>query len=110
GLSTRSLHDALPICFEEPPTLTIRGMAEAIREQGFVERTMAFINETVALAKPATFVMRSCRQPQAMWIPATREVVFCYELLDAYAAMSLERRGERRGLGLTAPPDVSDVD
>ena len=96
--------------FEAPPTLTSRRMAEAIRKQGFVERTIAFFNETVALEKPATFVMRSCRQPQAMWIPAARELVFCYELLDAYAAMSLERRGERGGLGLTAPPDVSDAD
>ncbi len=98
------------IRFEEPPTLTSRRMAAAIRKQGFVERTIAFFNETVALEEPATFVMRSCRQPQAMWIPAARELVLCYELLDAYAAMSLERRAERGGPRLTEPPESSRSD
>lgn len=96
--------------FEAPPTLTSRRMLDAIRKQGFVERTIAFFNETVALEKPATFVMRSCKQPQAMWVPATRELVFCYELLDAYAAMSLERRAEPGGPRLTSPPDASSGD
>jgi hypothetical protein len=94
------------IRFEQPPTRTSERMLAAIREEGFVERTLEFFNQVVALDAPATFVMRSCRQPQAMWVPATRELVFCYELLDAYAAMSLERRAEPAdALRLTAPRD-----
>lgn len=96
----------IEVRFEAPPTLTSRKMLGAIRKQGFIERTLTFFNEVVALETPATFVMRSCRQPQAMWVPGTRELVFCYELLDAYAAMSLERRGTGDAAPrLTAPPN-----
>jgi len=85
------------IRFEQPPTLTSVRMRDAIERQGFVERTFRFFNEVVALDEPATFVMRSCRLPQAMWLPETRELVFCYELLDAYMAMGLERSQAERG-------------
>ncbi|HEX6993709.1 MAG TPA: DUF4344 domain-containing metallopeptidase [Gammaproteobacteria bacterium] len=85
----------IEIRFEEPPTLTSVRMRDAIERQGFIERTFRFFNEVVALDEPATFVMRSCRLPQAMWLPETRELVLCYELLDAYMAMGLERSQAR---------------
>ncbi len=87
----------IEIRFEPPPTMTSQRLREAILKHGFIERTFDFFNETVALDRPATFVMRACRVPQAMWIPATRELVFCYELLDAYAALGLERAAQRAG-------------
>jgi len=87
----------IEIRFEDPPTLTSVRMRDAILRQGFVERTFRFFNDVVALDEPATFVMRSCRLPQAMWLPETRELVLCYELLDAYMAMSLERSQLERG-------------
>lgn len=95
----------IEIRFERPPTLTSVRMRDAIQRQGFVERTFRFFNEVVALESPATFVMRSCRLPQAMWLPETRELVFCYELLDAYVAMSLERAAEADKPSLTTPDD-----
>jgi len=95
----------IEVRFERPPTLASVRMRDAIERQGFVERTFRFFNEVVALDEPATFVMRSCRVPQAMWIPEARELVLCYELLDAYMAMGLERAAEADKRSLTAPRD-----
>lgn len=95
----------IDIRFEAPPTRTSERMLEAIREQGFIERTFARFGEFVALEQPATFVMRSCGRPQAMWLPDSRELEFCYELLDAYAVMSFDRDADGRddAAGLTVP-------
>lgn len=95
----------IEIRFERPPTIASVRMRDAIVRQGFIERTFRFFNEVVALDEPATFVMRSCRGPQAMWVPDTRELVFCYELLDAYMAMGLERAEEAARRGLGSPGD-----
>jgi hypothetical protein len=96
---------SIEVRFERPPTMTSVRMRDAIERQGFIERTFSFFNEVVALDEPATFVMRSCRLPQAMWLPETRELVFCYELLDAYLAMGLERAEEAKESGLLPPAD-----
>jgi hypothetical protein len=81
--------------FESPPSRASLRMLEAIQDDGFIERTFGVFNELVALDEPATFVMRSCGEPQAAWIPDRRELVFCYELLDAYVLLGQERRGTR---------------
>jgi hypothetical protein len=76
------------IRFESPPSRTSARLLQAIQARGLVQNTFARLGEFFSLSEPATFVMRSCGQPQAAWIAATRELVFCYELLDAYSLMS----------------------
>lgn len=93
----------LEVRIEPPPTLTSQRLLEAIQKQGFIDRTVAVFSDLVTLDEPATFVMRRCGEPQAAWIPATRELVFCYELLDAYALMSGVRTGAV-GESLTGQP------
>ncbi len=78
---------------DSPPSRASQRMLEAIQADGFIERTFEVFNELVALDEPATFVMRSCGEPQAAWMPNQRELVFCYELLDAYVLLGQERRG-----------------
>jgi len=89
---------AVGVRYEPPPTRTSQAWLDAIRSQGFVERTMQRFEEFFALDEPMNLVMRSCQQPQAAWMPETRELVFCYELLDAYALM-----GARQRAGLMRP-------
>jgi hypothetical protein len=82
---------SMTIRFEDPPTRTSQRLLGLIRDQGFVDRTLARFNDFFSLDAPATFTMRACGQPQALWLPETRELVFCYELLDAYALMGLSQ-------------------
>jgi len=84
----------IEIRYEQPETLTSLRLAQAIRSNGFVERTFARFNEFFALAEPVTFVMRACGEPQAAWLPDERTLVFCYELLDTYALMSRDQHTE----------------
>jgi hypothetical protein len=83
---------AVGVRYESPPTRTSQAWRDAIRSQGFVERTLLRFEEFFALDEPMSLVMRSCRQPQAAWMPDTRELVLCYELLDAYALMGARQR------------------
>jgi hypothetical protein len=80
--------------FESPPSRTSERLLQAIQARGLIQTTFGRLDDFFSLDAPATFVMRSCGRPQAAWIPATRELVFCYELLDAYALLSsAQRRG-----------------
>lgn len=96
--------EPIEIRFDPPPTQMSRRVLDAILQNGFIDRAFESFNEFVALEKPATFVMRSCRQPQAMWLPESRELVFCYELLDAYAVMSFARSADGAGRPLLTTP------
>ncbi len=47
--------------------------------------------------------MRSCKRPQAGWLPQQRELVICHELLDALYVLGMQAeaaeapRGAERG-------------
>ena len=73
---------------EPAPTLTSERLFAAWQASGLIDATFTRLGELFALDAPFTFVVRGCRAPQARWLAATRELVFCYELLDAYALMS----------------------
>jgi len=78
----------MDVIFEPPPTRTSERLIEAIKARGTLETTVQRFQEVFALEESVSLVVRSCRQPEAAWIPATRELVFCYELLDAYYVLS----------------------
>ena len=85
---------SVEIRFEPPPSQTSQRILNLIEERGLIRNTFARLDEFFSLDAPATFVMRACRRPQAVWSPATRELIVCYELLDAYALLSVaQRRG-----------------
>jgi hypothetical protein len=84
----------MEIRFEPPPTRISQQLLEAVRNQGFIDDTFRRFSEVFALKAPATFIMRSCRQAQAAWLPETRELIFCYELLDTYWLLSQQQHRE----------------
>ena len=81
----------MDVRFESPPTRISEILIEAIKAQGILETTVQRFQEVFALEEPVSLIVRSCRQPEAAWIPATRELVFCYELLDAYYVLSRDQ-------------------
>lgn len=90
--------------FESPPTRVSASMASVIRASGMLNNTIRLLRERFALPQPLDIVFRTCHAPQANWLPAQREVVLCYELLDAYYLLGTDQRASDRRTILTDPP------
>jgi hypothetical protein len=81
----------MSVRYEPPHSRTSAGITDEIRGIELVERTLRGFAETVPLEEDAVLVLRSCGIPEAAWNPDSRELVFCYELLDMYYLLSAER-------------------
>jgi len=81
---------AVTIVYGEPPTMTSKSIQRAIMEIQLFERVAARLRQRFTLEQPFTIAMRSCKQPQAGWLPQQREIVVCYELLDALYVLGMQ--------------------
>lgn len=67
-----------------------------IRELNLVERTVRAIDDAFGFEEPFEVSMRACKRPEAAWQPERRELILCYELLEAFAQIyRLRSRVER---------------
>ncbi len=62
-----------------------RQLREEIRELGLLENTVNAVLGLFPPKAPILVTMRVCGQPEAAWQPAKRELVICYEMLDAFS-------------------------
>ncbi len=56
-----------------------------------LERTLAYVGRTMLLPDAITLRTRSCGSPDAYWDGNTRELVLCYQLIDAFYQLSDEQ-------------------
>lgn len=82
---------SMSVRYEPAHSRTSDGLTKEIRGIQLVERTLRGFAETVPLDDDAVVVLRSCGVPEAAWNADTRELVFCYELLDMYYLLSAQR-------------------
>lgn len=94
---------AIEIVYGEPRTMTSKSVQRAIMDIELFERVTERLRQRFTLDRPFTLVMRSCGRAQAGWLPQQRELVICYELLDALYVLGMQaetaegaRSGERR--------------
>ncbi len=78
--------------FNEPPSRVSQSLATAIKDRELVEWTSRRFMELVGLREDIGLIFRSCSMPEAAWIPESRELVICYELLDYYYVLSAADR------------------
>ena len=68
---------------------------QAIREwlvqNEALERTIAYVGRTMLLPDAITVRTRSCGSPDAYWDGNTRELVLCYQLIEAFYQLSEEQ-------------------
>ena len=68
---------------------------QAIREwlvqYEVLERTLAYVGRTMLLPDAITLRTRSCGSPDAYWDGNTRELVLCYQLIEAFYQLSEEQ-------------------
>lgn len=89
----------ISIDFDPPPTRVSAQLADVIRASGMLDNTVRRLREHFALPQPLKIVFRACHAPQAIWLPARREVAVCYELLDNYYLLATDRHATGSALG-----------
>ncbi|HEY3515913.1 MAG TPA: DUF4344 domain-containing metallopeptidase, partial [Gammaproteobacteria bacterium] len=81
---------AIEIVYGPPPTRTSMTVLEAVRAIQLFERITARLRQRFTLSEPFTLVTRTCGQSQAAWVPAERQLVICYELVDALYLLAIQ--------------------
>lgn len=60
-------------------------LAELIQEKQLLEKLATAMQTSFAFPEPLTLKLSHCRVPNAYWDDEYREVVLCYELMEAFA-------------------------
>ena len=90
----------IEIIYEAQRTRVEQRLLAEIRDRRLIELTLAAFQQRFAVHGPFRVIMRTCGRAEAGWNPTFRELVICYELLDAYHGLYL-----RASSGpLTHPP------
>lgn len=77
--------------YEDPPSLVSARVVEELKRIELLERIAERLRERFTIEQPLTMAMRRCGKAEAAWLPQSREVVVCYELLDALYLLGLRR-------------------
>jgi len=56
-----------------------------------LERMLVYVGRTILLEDAVTLTTRSCGSPDAYWDGNTRELIVCYELIEAFYQLSEEQ-------------------
>jgi hypothetical protein len=81
----------IAIIYDVPQTLVAAELLRAVQKDGMLERVAGAMRERIILPRKISLHMRSCGRPEAAWQPEQRELVLCFELLDALYQMSGSR-------------------
>ena len=89
-------------------TSTHQTIRTAIRDEELLDRAAGFVAQHFLLPEELTLGARECGVPDAYWDGDEREVVLCYELLEAFYNLSAEQKVQDlerrlRGIGGGAP-------
>lgn len=80
---------AIEIVYGDAPTRTSAAVLRELKAIELFERVTERLRLRFTLERPFTLAIRTCRQPQAAWLSAERELVICYELVDALYVLGM---------------------
>lgn len=83
---------ATTIVYGEPPSRVSASVLEQLRRIELLERIDERLHERFAIERPFTMALRRCGEAQGAWLPEQRELVVCYELVDALYLLSLREQ------------------
>ena len=87
---------------------------ERMVQNEVLEKVLAYVGRSVLLPDAITLRTRSCGSPDAYWDGNTRELILCYQLIEAFYELS-EDQGIRelveqiRTFHRNNPPDANDL-
>ena len=80
---------SVKVAYEPPRSKVELRMLTSIRERQLIELIVEAFQQRFSLQREFQVTMQSCGRPEAIWRPDSRDLVICYELLDAYQALYL---------------------
>ncbi|MGI9509973.1 MAG: DUF4344 domain-containing metallopeptidase [Geminicoccaceae bacterium] len=78
----------ITLAFDQPPP-KLSGLDDLIREGGLLENAILGFGDDIALPSPVVVRFTTCKERNAFWSRARREVAICYELIDGFEAIFL---------------------
>jgi hypothetical protein len=88
SLGTASDHQFDYGATDEPRHIAVR---QRLQQDKALERTLEYVGRMRLLPDSITLRTRSCGSPDAYWDGNTRELVLCYQLVDAFYQLSAEQ-------------------
>ena len=77
----------ITIEYRDPRTETQRQALEFLQQRRIIAGSAEFIEQSFDLIDDIEIIVRSCGVPNGFWDPDYREMIFCYELLEAFAQL-----------------------
>jgi hypothetical protein len=68
-----------------------QAIRDRLMQNEVLERTLAYVGRTMLLPDAITLRTSSCGSPDAYWDEDTREIVICYQLIEAFYQLSEEQ-------------------
>jgi len=68
-----------------------QAIRDRLMQNEVLERTLAFVGRTMLLPDAITLRTSSCGSPDAYWDADAREIVICYQLIEAFYQLSEEQ-------------------
>lgn len=85
----------IDVLYEQPKSMLATRMLAEIQNARLLEQTVTRMLDRFTIEEPMSVVMRSCDESEAAWLPASRELVVCYELIDTIYLLSLPEQADQ---------------
>ena len=83
GAASLTPHGRISVKYVEPRTPAQREARDFLQKTGVLEKVAAFVDMRFDFPKAFEVRVEHCSSPNAYWDPDQRELLFCYELVDA---------------------------
>ena len=78
----------IDVTYAKPRDTMETALMEVLRQSELLERLARFEQRQFAFAEPVTIKLSHCRVPNAYWDNEYREVVLCFELMNAFMKLA----------------------
>ena len=109
GAASRTPHGRIGVKYVEPRTPAQREARDFLQKTGVLEKVAAFVDIRFDFPKAFEVRVDHCSSPNAYWDPDERELLFCYEMVDALRKASDKPEITKLGQAFDQrPPEPND--
>ena len=108
GAASLTPHGRISVKYVEPRTPAQREARDFLQKTGVLEKVAAFVDMRFDFPKAFQVRVDHCSTPNAYWDPDERELLFCYELVDALRKASDKPEINRLGQAFDQRPPEPD--
>ncbi len=88
GAGEHKAHGRISVKYENPRTPAQKEARAFLEQSRVLEKVAAFVDTRFDFAKPFEVRVKPCASPNAYWDPDARELLFCYDMVEALRKMS----------------------